>query len=293
MAVTMQGDAGNPDAATTHDVEPTDGSYPWWLPSPAAPTPATMASCSPPACSLRKAAALGLKVLAYVKTSIAPGSRIAARYFANNDLTAALDSIGFSTVGYGCTTCIGNSGPLNSALEEAVVKHNLVSWAPCSPATATSRPASTPHVKANFSCRPRWSLPLPWPAAWILTWRLSPWAPRRMAPPCTCAISGPRARKRCRPGPPPARQTMPPAMPATCRRGDGVSAPTGAIFAWNADSTYIHRPPFFDGFDGRKGDITDIVNARLLGIFFGDSVTTDHISFGRCHRSPPPPPASS
>ena len=147
VAVTMQGDAGNPDAATTHDVELTDGSI----------LVAAITSCTNTsndglmlAAGLlaKKAAALGLKVPAYVKTSIAPGSRIAARYFANNDLTEALDSIGFSTVGYGCTTCIGNSGPLNAALEEAVVNHNLVSCSVLS-GNRNFEARIHSHVKAN------------------------------------------------------------------------------------------------------------------------------------------------
>ncbi|MBR5330459.1 MAG: aconitate hydratase AcnA, partial [Akkermansia sp.] len=152
VAVTMQGDAGNPDAATTHDVQLTDGSI----------LVAAITSCTNTsndglmlAAGLlaKKAAALGLKVPAYVKTSIAPGSRIAARYFANNDLTDALDSIGFSTVGYGCTTCIGNSGPLNTALEEAVTQHNLVSCSVLS-GNRNFEARIHSHVKANFLMSP-------------------------------------------------------------------------------------------------------------------------------------------
>ena len=276
VAVTMQGDAGNPDAATTHDVQLTDGSI----------LVAAITSCTNTsndglmlAAGLlaKKAAALGLKVPAYVKTSIAPGSRIAARYFANNDLTAALDSIGFSTVGYGCTTCIGNSGPLNSALEEAVVTHNLVSCSVLS-GNRNFEARIHQHVKANFLMSP------PLVIAFALAGRVD--IDMETEPLGTAAdgsavylrdiwpsgeeIAAAQAR------------AATPADYAACYAGhvpewDGVSAPTGATFAWNAGSTYIHRPPFFDGFDGRKGDITDIVNARPLGIF-GDSVTTDHIS---------------
>ena len=276
VPVTMQGDAGNPDAATTHDVQLTDGSI----------LVAAITSCTNTsndglmlAAGLlaKKAAALGLKVPAYVKTSIAPGSRIAARYFANNDLTEALDSIGFSTVGYGCTTCIGNSGPLNSALEEAVVNHNLVSCSVLS-GNRNFEARIHSHVKANFLMSP------PLVIAFALAGRVD--IDMETDPLGTAAdgsavylrdiwptgeeIAAAQAR------------AATPADYAACYAGhvpewDGVSAPTGATFAWNAASTYIHRPPFFDGFDGRKGDITDIVNARPLGIF-GDSVTTDHIS---------------
>ena len=126
VSVTMKGDAGNPEADTTHDVELKDGSI----------LVAAITSCTNTsndslmlAAGLlaKKAAALGMRVPAHVKTSIAPGSRIAARYFENNGLTSALDAVGFSIVGYGCATCIGNSGPLNAALEQAVVDNDLVS----------------------------------------------------------------------------------------------------------------------------------------------------------------------
>ena len=276
VAVTMQGDAGNPDAATTHDVQLTDGSI----------LVAAITSCTNTsndglmlAAGLlaKKAAALGLKVPAYVKTSIAPGSRIAARYFANNDLTDALDSIGFSTVGYGCTTCIGNSGPLNTALEEAVVNHNLVSCSVLS-GNRNFEARIHSHVKANFLMSP------PLVIAFALAGRVD--IDMETEPLGTAADGSAVYLRDIWPtGEEIAAAQAKAATPAdyaACYTGhvpewDGVSAPTGATFAWNADSTYIHRPPFFDGFDGRKGDICDIVNARPLGIF-GDSVTTDHIS---------------
>ncbi|MBR1981582.1 MAG: aconitate hydratase AcnA [Akkermansia sp.] len=276
VAVTMQGDAGNPDAPTTHDVELTDGAI----------LVAAITSCTNTsndglmlAAGLlaKKAAALGMKVPAYVKTSIAPGSRIAARYFDNNDLTAALDSIGFSIVGYGCTTCIGNSGPLNSALEEAVVNHNLVSCSVLS-GNRNFEARIHSHVKANFLMSP------PLVIAFALAGRVD--IDMETDPLGTAADGSPVYLRDIWPTSEEIAaaqaKAASPADYAACYAGhvpewDSVSAPTGATFAWNADSTYIHRPPFFDGFDGRKGDITDIVNARPLGIF-GDSVTTDHIS---------------
>ncbi len=276
VAVTMHGDAGNPDADTTHEVELTDGSI----------LVAAITSCTNTsndglmlAAGLlaKKAAALGLKVPAYVKTSIAPGSRIAARYFANNGLTDALDAIGFSIVGYGCTTCIGNSGPLNPALEQAVTDEKLVSCSVLS-GNRNFEARIHSHVKANFLMSP------PLVIAFALAGRVD--IDMETEPLGTAADGTPvylrdiwptgeeiaAARTRA----------ATPADYAACyadhvQEWDGVSAPTGATFAWNAASTYIHRPPFFDGFDGTKGHITDITDARPLGIF-GDSVTTDHIS---------------
>lgn len=276
VAVTMHGDAGNPDADTTHEVALTDGSI----------LVAAITSCTNTsndglmlAAGLlaKKAAALGLKVPAYVKTSIAPGSRIAARYFANNGLTEALDAIGFSIVGYGCTTCIGNSGPLNTALEEAVTEHKLVSCSVLS-GNRNFEARIHSHVKANFLMSP------PLVIAFALAGRVD--IDMATEPLGTAADGTPvylkdiwptgqeiAAAQAC---------AATPAHYAACyadhvQEWDGVSAPAGATFAWNADSTYIHRPPFFDGFNGSKSDITDITDARPLGIF-GDSVTTDHIS---------------
>ena len=276
VAVTMKGDAGNPDADTVHDVELRDGSI----------LVAAITSCTNTsndglmlAAGLlaRKAAALGLKVPAYVKTSMAPGSRIAERYFANNELTAALDAIGFSIVGYGCTTCIGNSGPLNAAIEQAVIDNKLVSCSVLS-GNRNFEARIHPQVKANFLMSP------PLVIAFALAGRvdidmeneaLGTAADGRAVYlrdiwPTGDEIAAAQARA-CTPD-----------DYRACYAGhvpewDEVKAPEGATFAWNTDSTYIHRPPFFDGFTGRRGDIVDIVDARPLGIF-GDSVTTDHIS---------------
>ncbi len=276
IPVTMKGDAGNPDADTTHDVTLSDGSI----------LVAAITSCTNTsndslmlAAGLlaKKAAALGIKVPAYVKTSIAPGSRIAARYFANNGLTEALDAIGFSIVGYGCTTCIGNSGPLNSAIEQAVTEHDLVSCSVLS-GNRNFEARIHSHVKANFLMSP------PLVIAFALAGRVD--IDMANEPLGTAADGSPVYLKDVWPtGEEIAAAQACAATPedyAACYANvvpewGKVSAPEGATFAWNADSTYIHRPPFFEGWNGSKGDIVDIVNARPLGIF-GDCVTTDHIS---------------
>ena len=276
VGVTMQGDAGDPEAATQHDVRLADGSI----------LMAAITSCTNTsndglmlAAGLlaKKAAALGMKVPAHVKTSIGPGSRMAARYFALNGLTEALDSIGFSIVGYGCTTCIGNSGPLNPQLEEAVVREGLLSCSVLS-GNRNFEARIHPHVKANFLMSP------PLVIAFALAGRVDI---DMTTDPIGCATDGrPVYLKDIWPtGEEIAAAQANAGTPEdyrACYEGhvpewDGVQAPTGATFNWNPDSTYIHRPPFFDGFTGAKSDICDIVNARPLGIF-GDSVTTDHIS---------------
>ena len=276
VPVTMKGDAGNPDADTTHDVALADGAI----------LVAAITSCTNTsndslmlAAGLlaKKAAALGMKVPAYVKTSIAPGSRIAARYFANNGLTEALDTIGFSIVGYGCTTCIGNSGPLNSAIEQAVTEHDLVSCSVLS-GNRNFEARIHSHVKANFLMSP------PLVIAFALAGRVD--IDMATEPLGTAADGTPvylkdiwptgdeiAAAQACAATPEDYTACYSSVVPEWGK----VSAPEGATFAWNPDSTYIHRPPFFEGWNGSKGDIADIVNARPLGIF-GDCVTTDHIS---------------
>ncbi len=276
VTTTMHGDAGNPDAPTTHEVALPDGAI----------LIAAITSCTNTsndglmlAAGLlaRKAAALGLKVPAYVKTSIAPGSRIAARYFENNGLTEALDAIGFSIVGYGCTTCIGNSGPLNPALEEAVVQQNLVSCSVLS-GNRNFEARIHAHVKANFLMSP------PLVIAFALAGRVG--IDMASEPLGLSADGKPVYLKDIWPS----GKEIAAAQAKACTaedytqsyathvpEWDGVSASGGATFTWNPDSTYIHRPPFFEGFDGSKADIVPITNARPLGIF-GDCVTTDHIS---------------
>ncbi len=276
VTVSMQGDAGNPEAPATHHVAIADGSI----------LVAAITSCTNTsndslmlAAGLlaQKAAKLGMQVPAYVKTSIAPGSRIAARYFDNNGLTDALNAIGFSIVGYGCTTCIGNSGPLNPALEQAVVEHDLVSCSVLS-GNRNFEARIHSHVKANFLMSP------PLVIAFALAGRVD--IDMTSEPIGNAADGSPVYLRDIWPSSEEiAAAQAKAATPqdyAACYANvvpewGKVSAPSGATFAWNADSTYIHRPPFFEGFSGRKGDIRDITDARPLGIF-GDCVTTDHIS---------------
>ena len=276
VKVTMHGGAGNPDADTAHEVELTDGSI----------LVAAITSCTNTsneglmlAAGLlaQKAAALGLRVPAHVKTSMAPGSRIAQKYFANNGLTDALDAIGFSIVGFGCTTCIGNSGPLNPQLEQAVAEHGLVSCSVLS-GNRNFEARIHPMVKANFLMSP------PLVIAFALAGRVDIDMEReplgtaadghpvflRDIWPTTGEVAAAQARTA-------APQDYRASYAEHVAQWDGVAAPQGATFAWNADSTYIHRPPFFDSFSKQPHDVQDITGARALGIF-GDSVTTDHIS---------------
>ncbi len=278
VPVEMQGDAGNPESGQTHDVELKDGSI----------LVAAITSCTNTSNEslmlgagilAKKAAALGMKVPAYVKTSMAPGSRLAEKYFNNNDLLAGLEAVGFSIVGYGCATCIGNSGPLNAQLETAVKEHELLS---CSVLSGNRNFEARIHasVKANFLMSP------PLVIAFALAGRVDI---DMDSEPLGCAADGSPVylkdiwpsndeiaeaqKKACTP------EDYTSSYGSHIAEWDAVKGPAGATFAWNADSTYIHRPPYFESFTGKgeKADIVDILDARPLGIF-GDSVTTDHIS---------------
>lgn len=228
----------------------------------------------------KKAVAFGLKVPAHVKTSIAPGSRIASNYYKANDLQDALNTLGFATVGYGCTTCIGNSGPLNPDLEQAVRDNNIVAAAVLS-GNRNFEARIHASIKTNFLMSP------PLVVAFALAGRVdidfatealgydSKGKPVYLKDiwPSSEEISAAIAKANN----PEVYRELYTITPEKNPRWAAVRAPEGAVFRWNTDSTYIQEPPFFNGFDGKSRTLTDIVNARPLGIF-GNSVTTDHIS---------------
>ncbi len=228
----------------------------------------------------KKAVAFGLKVPAHVKTSIAPGSRIASNYYKANDLQDALNTLGFATVGYGCTTCIGNSGPLNPDLEQAVRDNNIVAAAVLS-GNRNFEARIHASIKTNFLMSP------PLVVAFALAGRVdidfatealgydSKGNPVYLKDiwPSSEEISAAIAKANN----PEVYRELYTITPEKNPRWAAVRAPEGAVFRWNTDSTYIQEPPFFNGFDGKSRTLTDIVNARPLGIF-GNSVTTDHIS---------------
>lgn len=228
----------------------------------------------------KKAVAFGLKVPAHVKTSIAPGSRIASNYYKANDLQDALNTLGFATVGYGCTTCIGNSGPLNPDLEQAVRDNNIVAAAVLS-GNRNFEARIHASIKTNFLMSP------PLVVAFALAGRVdidfatealgydSKGKPVYLKDiwPSSEEISAAIAKANN----PEVYRELYTITPEKNPRWAAVRAPEGAVFRWNTDSTYIQEPPFFNGFDGKSRTLADIVNARPLGIF-GNSVTTDHIS---------------
>ena len=228
----------------------------------------------------RNAVAKGLKVNPAVKASLAPGSRVVTDYLKKTGLQPHLNKLGFNLVGYGCTTCIGNSGPLDPAIEEAVAAFDLVTASVLS-GNRNFEARVHPAVKANFLMSP------PLVVAFALAGRIDidlscePLGRAKDGTPVYLADLWPSLAE--------IRETMQSALsPAVFRRlyrnfaaqnpmWNEIPAATGDVYAWDAASTYIQEPPFFGRFAMEPGAVAEIVNARPLGLF-GDSVTTDHIS---------------
>ncbi len=226
----------------------------------------------------KKAAGFGLKPPAYVKTSFAPGSRVVSDYLELAGLQTHLDALGFNLAGYGCATCIGNSGPLEDSVSEAVKKNDLL----CASVLSGNRNfEARVHalVKANYLMSPQLVV------AYALAGRmdidfekdalgfangkavyLKDIMPSSAEVEACVAVSLKKEMfvKRY-------SDMKGPAL------WQSVKAPAGDVYAWNEKSTYIQNPPFFENFGGADAKAASLNNLRALAIL-GDSVTTDHIS---------------
>ncbi len=228
----------------------------------------------------KKAVEKGLTVNPLVKSSLAPGSRVVTDYLNKTGLTPYLDKLGFQTVGYGCTTCIGNSGPLAAPVEEAVVKNDLVAASVLS-GNRNFEARVHQNIKANFLMSP------PLVVAFALAGRVDidlakePIGHDQAGKAVFLADLWPSLQE--------VRDQMAAALkPEVFRKlytdfaaqnpkWNEIPSSTGNVYAFDAQSTYIQEPPFFTNFSMTPGAIAEIKGARALGIF-GDSVTTDHIS---------------
>ncbi|HTI99742.1 MAG TPA: aconitate hydratase AcnA, partial [Dongiaceae bacterium] len=228
----------------------------------------------------KKAVEKGLKVNPAVKASLAPGSRVVTDYLKKTGLTPYLNKLRFNTVGYGCTTCIGNSGPLDPAIEEAVVKNDFVTASVLS-GNRNFEARVHQNVKSNFLMSP------PLVVAFALAGRVDidlscePLGNDKEGNPVFLADIWPTLQE--------VRDAMQAALkPEVFRKlykdfaaqnpkWNEIPASTGNVYEWDRQSTYIQQPPFFTDFSLQPGSIQPIAGARALGIF-GDSVTTDHIS---------------
>jgi len=228
----------------------------------------------------KKAVERGLRVDPGVKTSLAPGSRVVSDYLHKTGLQKYLDQLGFNLVGYGCTTCIGNSGPLHPNIEKAIHKHDLVAASVLS-GNRNFEARVHQHIKANFLMSP------PLVVAFALAGRVHIDLSRE---PLGKDKDGNKTFLRdLWPSLSEIRDAMETALsPETFRKfyrdfadqnpkWNDIPSSTGDIYQWDEKSDYIHEPPFFQNFSMEAGHIEEIKGARALGIF-GDTVTTDHIS---------------
>ncbi|MEZ5840521.1 MAG: aconitate hydratase AcnA [Hyphomicrobiales bacterium] len=229
----------------------------------------------------KKANALGLKVKPWVKTSLAPGSQVVADYLAAAGLQDDLNALGFNIVGYGCTTCIGNSGPLPEPVGNAITEGDLVACSVLS-GNRNFEGRVNPLVKANYLASP--PLVVAYAIAGSMKIDLSKDAI------ATTADGKPVYLKDIWPTTREVAETVEKTVTREAFRtryadvfaGDEhwkkVPASTGLTYDWNANSTYVQNPPYFVGMSPKAGRaIADVDNARLLAVL-GDSITTDHIS---------------
>jgi aconitate hydratase len=228
----------------------------------------------------RNALARGLRQKPWVKTSLAPGSQVVAEYLEKAGLQADLDALGFNLVGFGCTTCIGNSGPLPAEISKAINENGLIGAAVLS-GNRNFEGRVSPDVQANYLASPM--LVVAYALAGTVTRDLTK-EPLGMGTdgkpvylsdiwPTSTEIQDYIAKHVTR--------ELFASRYADVFKGDsrwqGVKTSTGLTYTWNSGSTYVQNPPYFQGISKTPTPITDLRGARILALF-GDKITTDHIS---------------
>jgi len=228
----------------------------------------------------KKAVEAGLERKPWVKTTLAPGSKVVMDYYERAGLTPYLEKLGFSLVGYGCTTCIGNSGPLPEAISAAVAENDLAVVSVLS-GNRNFEGRINPDVKMNYLASP------PLVVAYALAGTMDI---DLVNEPIGTGSSGQAVYLRdLWPSPAEIEQIVETAVAAEMftrdyadvftgdERWQDLDVPPGDTFAWDPRSTYVRHPPYFEGMDSAPAPVTDIHGARVLAVL-GDSVTTDHIS---------------
>jgi len=228
----------------------------------------------------RKAIERGLSVRPTVKNSLAPGSRVVTEYLEKTGLQPYLNELGFNLVGYGCTTCIGNSGPLDPAIEQVLNERDIIAASVLS-GNRNFEARVHQSIKANFLMSP--PLVVAFALAGTVDFDISsePLGKGRNGEDVYLRDIWPSMKE--------VNELIGEAFdPETYRRlysdfaeknplWNEIPLTTGNVYQWESESTYIREPPYFEGFSNALGPLTDIKAARPLAIF-GDSVTTDHIS---------------
>jgi aconitate hydratase len=228
----------------------------------------------------KKAVEKGLRTPPWVKTSLAPGSRVVTDYYTRAGLLQYLDALRFQVVGYGCTTCIGNSGPLPTDVSRAIEEHGLVAVSVLS-GNRNFEGRISPEVRANYLMSP------PLVVAYALAGHIAhdfasdPLGDDPQGNPIYLKDIWPTQKEvndtvaSC------IDSTMFRTQYATVSDGDAnwqnLQFPDGDTYGWEPDSTYIRKAPYFDGMPATPADVQDIADSRVLAVL-GDSVTTDHIS---------------
>ena len=230
----------------------------------------------------RNARAKGLTRKPWVKTSLAPGSQVVTDYLAKAGLQDSLDALGFNLVGYGCTTCIGNSGPLPEEISRAIHSNDLVAAAVLS-GNRNFEGRVNPDVRANYLASPPLVVAYALAGTMKLNLTTEPLGTSSDGQPVYLKDIWPSSQEIAQL----IRQTVTPELFKTryadVFKGDarwqavGTSTAAGLTYGWDITSTYVQNPPYFDDIGSAPGEVTDIEKARILGLFL-DSITTDHIS---------------
>ncbi|WP_372592828.1 aconitate hydratase AcnA [Actinotalea sp.] len=228
----------------------------------------------------RKAVEKGLTAKPWVKTSMAPGSQVVTNYYEKAGLWPYLEKLGFHLVGYGCATCIGNSGPLDPAISAAVAEHDLAVAAVLS-GNRNFEGRINPDVKMNYLASP------PLVIAYALAGTMD--TDFETDPLGRAEDGSPIFLRDIWPTPAEVQATIDATIDRAMFTADyadvfsgddrwrALETPEGSTFSWDPQSTYVRKPPYFDGMPATPAPVTDISGARVLALL-GDSVTTDHIS---------------
>ncbi|HKI03849.1 MAG TPA: aconitate hydratase AcnA [Thermoanaerobaculia bacterium] len=228
----------------------------------------------------RKAVEKGLATKPWVKTSLAPGSKVVTEYYREADLTRYLDALGFNLVGYGCTTCIGNSGPLPPAISKTIEERDLVAVAVLS-GNRNFEGRINADVRANYLASPPLVVAYALAGRIDIDWQTEPVGTGKDGQPVFLRDLWPTRRE--------VEETILRALHSDMFReqykdvyaGDehwnGLDVPEGDTYAWDPESTYVRQPPYFVDMPAEPAPVQDVHGARVLAVF-GDSITTDHIS---------------
>jgi len=228
----------------------------------------------------KKAVEKGLKPNARVKTSLAPGSRSVTQYLTNSGLLSYLEQLGFYVAGYGCTTCIGNSGPLDPAIEEAIVKNDVVAASVLS-GNRNFEARIHQNIRANFLASPPLVVAFALAGTTDIDLTNEPIGKGKDGAPVFLKDIWPSTAEIGEVMKFATDTSMYKSLFSSFTAGspmwDAVPSTIGSVYQWDSKSTYVQHPPYFDGFTMSPNKAADVTGAKVLGIF-GDSITTDHIS---------------